>query len=270
MKDLLAQLLVYKNTASLSDSLSDFSLDTETIQLNDTDYLYLGRETPFYAFYFYASTYNTNSSSIKIEYYYNGSWREFLSSEIIDDTKGFSRAGFVQFEAKDQNQITINSLKKYWYRLSVSDATTSMTVKAINILFSDDSDLQREYYPITRSDFKMGASDYVLLHESVRDSIVQKFRNRGLRRINTNFDYKRIVAWDLLDIQEVRLASTHFVLSRIFEQVSDNPEDKWRQKSLIHDKMANEFLNIAYLTFDKSSDGDTQQQASMSQGYLYR
>jgi hypothetical protein len=40
-------------------------------------------------------------------------------------------------------------------------------------------------------------------------------RNRGLRTVRNGY-YKRLTFWDLLDIQEVRLAATYLALSKIF------------------------------------------------------
>lgn len=282
MKDLRNQLTINKNGVSnLTDGLGDFSTDNTELTLTTSDYLLLGREAPFYSFFFYADTYNTDTSTtVQLEFYDDrvDDWTVIDEADIIDDTKGFTRSGFIQYfidweHWKEHTPFGNKSL--HWLRLKVLNAdTTAMDVRALNIIFSDDTELETQFSLINRSDFMLGRSDHVLTHVAVRNEIVQKFRNQGLTRYrnadNTNYDYRRIVAWDLLDIQEVRLAATHLALAKIFEAVSDSVDDKWRQKSRDHRKEYDKYISLAFITFDKSSDGDLNSRRQVNTVWLYR
>jgi len=257
-----------------TQKLSDFSRDSETITLYIGDYLYLGYQARFYSFYFYATAFNTNPSDIVLEVYDGSSWNAIGSESRNDDTLGFSRSGFVQWSVEEDEfeESEHEGIERYWLRISVTGATTAMSIVAINALFCDDDELQKEYPPVSRSDFKLGEPDYTHIHTSVRDYIVQTFRNRGLRKLSRNWEkWVRVTAIDILDIQEVRLAARYLALHKILLGVSDNPEDNWAVKAAFYLREYEKQISLAYLSFDASGEGDKSKgMQEVGVGRLYR
>jgi|SRR6056297_1509106 len=270
MKDILNKFNIFKNTIKLSQALSDFQKDTETITLTDADFLYIGYTSRFSAFYFYADALNSNDVTLKIEFFNGSSW---VDVSFFDDTLNFSRNGFVFWDFLLNWQTYVHEdVENYFIRISTSSSTSEMIVKAINILFSTDQELYKVYYPLaTDTSFLLGADDFTLIHEDVRNSIVQKFRNKGLRKLNDDRDrWLRVTPLDILDIQEVRQAATYFALSRIFYNVSDSFEDIWYKKYLDTQKKAEVFLDLAFISFDVFGEGDARQQPIFNVGKMWQ
>jgi len=241
LKDILSRFsLFHSDSTNFTNTLCDFSRDTSSVELATDEYLYIGFDSRFYSFFLYGTTYNTNSSVISLEYFDGSSWQTINAKDLADDTQGFSRVGFVSWKFDDSTEwekTTHESIEQYWVRVSVDTATTSMELNAINCLFADDNDIIRMYPPLSRSDFKLGETDYINIHVVVRDEIVQEFRNKGLlkRGSESSYKYLRVVAQDLLDFQEVRMAARHLAIAKIFWGVSDNPEDSWAEKAKKHE-----------------------------------
>ena len=272
MKDILNKFDIYHNASDISQALCDFKKDTENVTLLSSTFLYIGYQARFNAFYFYADTLNSNSSSFTFEYYdLRDGWKAI--PDVFDDTLAFTRNGFVEWrELPDWEKAEINGANRFWVRISTNTDTSLMSIRALNIIFSTDDELQKVYYPIgTDSSFKLGADDFMLIHEDVRNAIVQKFRNRGLRKLEEDQErWLRITPLDILDIQEVRQAATYFALSRIFFNVSDSVDDSWSVKSREMQAKADDFLDIAYLSFDKYGKGDTNAMPFFNTGILWQ
>ena len=276
MKDLASRLRIFAENAGVfvdySDALCDFSLDSATITLQSTGYLYLGFEKPITSTFIYASTASTGTRLLSASTYTSSGWTDVLA--ILDDTVGLTRSGLVQW-ALPENTLPcqVNNIDGlYWIRLKVSIATSAVVYAAISALFSDDVDLAREFPKIMDAGFLLGKTNHYLIHEGVRDAIVAKFRNRGLKRLATSAVLRRVTCWDLLDIQEVRQAATFLALSKIFDNISNSADDKdnWKSKSREYAKRATSELDIAYLTFDRISDGNTSILRDMSVTLLER
>lgn len=239
MKTFSNRLNIDYEGSDLSNSLSDFNADTETITLANTEYIYISKSSRFNHIYVALATASTVSNTISVEVYSGSEW---LSIEAIDDTKGFTRDGFITINSEAiWNASTYSDFYGCHLRLSVAEDTSAMVVQAINILLSDDRELVKEFPAITQTDFKLGATSFNPIHQSVRDGIIQDLRNQGVRKIDGSiFD-----AFDLVDIEEVRLAATYMALSKIFMNVSDNPEDNWRVKSVYYNELGKRTLASA-------------------------
>jgi len=239
---------------SLSSPLSDFASDSVILETSLTEYLYFGRETPFRSIFLAFLTSVPCQFELQI---YNGSTWE-STSDLIDDTLSFSRSGFIMLP-KSLSLIPslFNGKTQYWMRIKFLEAKT-LSILALNILFSNDSDLKREFFPISGADFKLGASNYFLIHEAVRDYIVQFFRIKGIVKS----------PWDFAEIEEVRLAAVYLSLSKIFLSVSDNQEDNWAIKGYSYDKKGEALLKTVSLTFIDTEGVETK--SNFKVGRCYR
>lgn len=231
MKNIHERLTIEYNDNTLSDSLCDFGRDTETLTLLDSEYIYISHTCNIKYLFVALTEHNENQGNIVVESKKNDTW-EVINA--LDDTKTFNRDGFITFT---------ESVREI--RISVTNATSELTFKTINILLSDDNDLIREYNPISNKEFKLGSDNFNLIHESVKEAIVQELRARtGL---------SNLTGFDLVEIQEVRLAATNYALSKIFDSVSDNKDDRWSDMSQQRFTKYTHYMNNAFVLLNQAS-----------------
>lgn len=243
-------------------SFSDFSFEAREY-LKDTfditmvaleDSIYIGLYKPFNTAYAELATANTNAGELTFSYY-NGS--SFVAVENqYDDTKGFNRSGFISWDkSSDWAATTINSQSAYWIKIDINADSSAMVFDGFNIVFSDDTDLEKEMRSINRF-LSTNDSSFIAYHVSARDEIVQSIRNRGnVKKADGEDFYRNITAWDILDIGEIRQASKYLVLSKIMHDASDNPEDKYYQRFRDYRQMYGKSFDTWYLSLDKDDDG---------------
>ena len=96
---------------------------------------------------------------------------------------------------------------------------------------------------------------YIKTHAAVKREILQKFRNKNYIVYNVDGNKEDINVWDLLDIEEVRLAASYLALSKIYFGLSDDEDDVWNSKSKYYEGKFNKYINIASLSIDIDDDG---------------
>lgn len=243
-----------------SHKLAAFGRDNLTLDLTAAeDNLYVGFEKPIHSFYIDIPTPDGGEGSLTLEYWNGSSW--VSTFELSDDTFGLYRSGFVRWRNSEKNTISdqaeneVNGIKKFWYRLSF-DTNRTVGVSGLNLVFSDDYELSLEQPFISDSEFLGSASSHIKTHAAVRREILQKFNDKDYFKYDDETGRKEdINAWDLLDIDEVRLAATYLALSKIYSQLSDNPEDVWNEKSGKYKEKYDKFINLARLSVDFNDDG---------------
>jgi len=246
----------------LSDDLISYDRDSVTVTIDAIDdKFYIGFYKPINVFYAEIGTVNTNVSAISLKYY-NGTVFTELDN-LFDDTKGLSRSGFITWDRNQVNEAktTINSLERYWYELTVDVATSAVVIKGLNIVFSDDLDIKREIFEIDNY-LPSGEASHILAHVAARDEIIQSLRRDGRHKQSlSSGNLKDITAFDLLDISQVKLASTHLTLSKIFLAASDEPDDTYMQKHHKYKKLYSDAMDTFYLDVDEDDDGiqDTEE-----------
>lgn len=245
---------------SYSRKAASFGRDSFTMTLETDDYLYVGFTKPINALYTNFVTSNVNTSVFTMEYYNGTTWTSVSSFD--DDTEGYSRSAFFQWDRGLEDESVVqpdaSMPTQYYYRISTDVNTSALEIQGMNLLFSDDEDLKREFPCVLDSSMLLGNTSHVLLHESSRDEIVQRFRNKGFNKRegeNTSAGRQDIIPWDLLNIQEVREGSKFLALSKAFFNVSDDPDDIFHQKSLYYRKRYEDEIAIAFLTLDEDNDG---------------
>jgi hypothetical protein len=241
-----------------SDALCDFAVDTATITILTTDAIYVGFEKPINSLFCWPTTPSTGSRTISVAMY-NESYSSWDSVYLLDDTKGLTRAGFLQWELPDTSlcECFVNGLKKYWVKITVSVNTSAVVFRAISGLFSDDNELIKEFPKIMDPQFLLGQTNHLLIHETCRNDIVQHFRKLGMRRVKKDAYWSKFSHWDIMDIDEVKTAATYLALSKIFSNVANSAksDDNWTAKSAYYRKKYSEQIDLSYLTWDKYSNG---------------
>lgn len=244
--------------ADYSKEAADFQRDNFICALAATasHYLYVGFDKPFKAFYAELST-KSVAASVLSAAYYNEVTASWVNVAISDDTKAFTRSGFVQIsgETTDWGKTTINTVEKYYLRLTVSVALTAGTAfSGINIVYSDDNDLKEEFYGIDRL-LPTSATSFILAHVASRNQIIQELSNKGKLKYDETNGWQGLTPFDLLDIYEIRLASTFLTIAKILFDASDDPEGNLIKKAQRYENMYSSMLQSMSATIDADNNG---------------
>lgn len=262
----------------LTNELCRFDRGSATISyVAAEDSLYVGFYKPINCFYVDLATSNDNNTSLTLEYF-NGSFS--APDGLIDDTDGLSRSGFISWDRNqkdasgnfDEIKTTINSIEKFWYKLDLGGDSSAMVINAINVIFSTDEDLKREVFEIS-SYYPSGETSHILTQVACRDEIIQTLNLQGKAKEDNKSGWKEdISAFDLLDISEVRLASTYLALAKIMLSVSDQVDDLFMQKSEIYRSKYNDIINKMTIRIDSDDDGlyDRPERDNVFRGFLKR
>lgn len=258
--------------ADYSDVLADFTRGTASFTfISAEDSIYVGFEKPINTFYVEMSTANSNDVTMTVKYY-NGSTFAAVTN-LFDDTDGLQRSGFVSWKRKiddsnwDEALTTINSVEQYWYKVDLSGDSSAMVIKGINIVFSDDQDLKRELFEISNY-LPSGESTHILSHVAARDEIIQTINLKGREKKDVDTGYLQdITAFDLLDVSEVKLASTYLTLSKIMFAASDTVDDVFFIKHQAYRSMYKNIIDMMDLSVDSDNDGKRDQAERFKFGY---
>lgn len=255
----------------LSILLKDFNKDSANVPLIAGEFFYVGYYKPFRQFFLEFDTLNTEAVNLTLEYYNGSNWVELPNA--IDESLNFARSGFIYFEKpEDWVKNTVESDENFYVRISTDvDLTPATSLKGLNILLSDDSDLEAIRSTIV-SKLNSGKS-WVEKHEAARKYIIQTLRNLGHRKIKDrlkdsnsglfftdeekdNRYYSNLTQFDLLEPFELREASKYYALSLIYlEELSDEEDDKYFRMGVRHEKKSDEMLNLFMLKIDVDDDG---------------
>jgi len=236
-----------------SNEALDYDRDTFTVTLNSsTSYLYVGFYKPINTFYTEVGTVNTNAGDFTGEYYNGTTWVAITG--MHDETNSFTRSGFIQWDRNltDETIVTINSTELFWYRFQPSVTHSATVLKGLNIVFSDDTDLKREFFEI--ADFlPSGETSHILSHVASREQVIQAIRQGGLYKYNNT--RKDITAFDIHDVGQIKLAATYLTLSKIFGAVTDDPDDTYKDKSKEYKAQYGLAVKTPYIDIDTNDDG---------------
>lgn len=243
------------------DALS-FGRDTFACALTSAaKYLYFGRYKPFSALYVEVGTANTQAQSEFHVEYWDGTQWVWLADNVIDDTKGFMRSGFVQFTPPtDWAMKDIGPGERYFIRFVPSENfLAGCTVQGMNLVYADDQDLNTVYPGVLNYKHSNEVS-FILRHEAARDRIVQDVRNRGHRKVSPSGTtmlrkYANYDAWDVLDVSEVKEWAKYLALENIFSSLQSTEDGLYKQKAEEYRELAQEARAAFYLTLDQDDDG---------------
>lgn len=232
----------------------DYDRDTFTTTLSSTtSYLYVGFYKPINMFYVEAGTANVNAGAFVAQYYNGTTWSSMEG--FYDETASFTRSGFIQWDRgqDDEAKTTVDSVELFWYRFRPSADHSATVINGLNLVFSDDTDLKREFFEISEY-LPAGEASHILTHVASRDHIIQVLRNGGQFKTNSG-TRKDLTAFDLHDIGQIKLASTYLTLSKIFSSVIDDPEDVFKQKSDSYKGDYAMAIKAPFIDVDSDDDG---------------
>ena len=92
------------------------------------------------------------------------------------------------------------------------------------------------------------------MHLSAKNYIMGRLKSLGY--INNTVDgEENITEWDILDIFEMRLASTYYTISQIYFNLADDPDDQYWAKYREYEKKFEETFGLGRLRVDNNDDG---------------
>lgn len=198
----------------------------------------------------------------------------FTVSSALNGSLGTATVGGAFLASNDQIGFTIVAggtpfISGDTFSLAVTAGTV---FQGLNTVFNDDNELKAEFSSI--SDL-LGANrtSFVALHEASRDEIIQKIRNTGLIKFsNRSSDFENYTKWDVLDREEIEQASKFLALSKIFFEISDNPEDKWYQRYKDNRGLFRQAFDLFFIRLDQDDDGirDRHEREDFKKGQIFR
>lgn len=242
-------LKIYKDSTDYSLALESYTTDQAVIEVLSGESIDVGYYKPINSLYI-EMTLNAHLSDLTVQYF-NGA---YVNLEIKDYTDNLSRSGFIKWSTNQTNQkkSTLHGQELYWYKFILTGDDQDLTIKGINLNFSDDTDL-REEYPNIMDHTPDGQTSFVGFHQASRKDIISYFRNQG--KLINGLSPKKVDQFDLLDFEEVREASKFLTLHKIFMWLSDGIDDKWYQKAQDFGKKYSDKINLFYLSLDENDDG---------------
>lgn len=241
--------------ADYSDSAADYIRDEFSMALDMADdYLYAGYYKPFGATFIALTTPNVNANSLAAEYYNGTTW---VSLELTDETKGFTRSGFLFWDKENMKATTVNGKNKFYIRLRPSATHSATVYRGINILFADDHALKQEFSEIDNETLlPAGETSHLVRHVGARNMILQMLRNKGIiKQAAGATSQKDLTAFDIMKLEQVRQAATMLTLANIFFMLSDSKEDTWWAKYQEYQDKFEESFELLLLALDTDDDG---------------
>lgn len=248
--------IIYSDGGSETDfsqDAQDFKRDTFNITLTTDDFIYVGFKKTINALYFALEQVNTITSSLSIEFFSDEGWSQL---EISDDTRAFSRSGFITWlRPLNGELVTIAGKELCWIRISSNDNIDLVEFQAINLVFSDDNDICSEVPALVDTCFyQQGASSHILQHVAAKNYIMSRLKTVGYINF-TETGEQNINEWDILDVYELRQASTYYAISQIYFNLSDNVEDQYWSKYKEYEQKFEEAFSLGRLRIDMNDDG---------------
>lgn len=242
-----------------SDNAADYIRDTFSFALiSAEDHIYIGYTKKFGCTFVAFDTANINDNTLNAEYWNGTAW---TSLDLTDETKGFTRDGFLFWDSTNMEATTVDTKEAYYIRIQPSSDHSATTYRGINLVFSDDNALKQEFYDIDNENlYRSGETSHLVQHIAARNTIIQQLRNQDYKKRQPGqTKFEEINQWDLMDIFQVRQASVMLTLSKIFFLLSDSQEDTWWAKFQEYEKRYHQAMNLVRLAVDEDNDGVTDE-----------
>lgn len=273
--------ILYSDNGSLTDlstKLNDYAVGSHVFNAfnKDQDAIFIGSRAPFNHLYFKPSVLSATTPNILSVSYWDGDSFED-AVEVIDETLGFTVAGFVTFVPdKDKSwsmestnhggdQVTgLTSVKiydRYWIKLTFSANFSATTALAwVGRKFSDDTDLGYEFPALIATDVKTSAgyaNGYEALHIKAAEVLVQ-----DLIKKEVIFDKGQI-----LEREQFKNASVQKVAELIYNIWGDDYVDNRNDARKEYDQRLDSSI---YLIDNNSNAIEEVQERVTRQGWLSR
>jgi len=260
--------LFYKDginpVSEFSRKVVDYGRDSFSFDFKDTDTIYIGFEKPINAVYYEFVTSGTNEGTISMELWNGTAWQAVDGFD--DDSLNMTRNAFMQWDRIDEDDDAFEHEESvpeagmpelYYFRMTTDTTNTGLELRGMNVVFADDQDLESIVPGVASEYFLQGKTSHILIHQAVREDILQRFRNKGFTKQKRDQATPKLATpWDFLDIQELRQGAKYLALSHIFFNASDAPDDVFAEKSAYYRGQYETQIELAQLSFDFDNDGE--------------
>lgn len=240
-----------------------YSFTRDSNQFTAVDSFTVSRYKPMDALFVFLPTVSTDlANTITLEIMdQNGS--VLILENFFDDTKGFTRSGFITWDPQvDARYNQTRTSQPFQIKLTFANPVTA-EVGGINLVFCDKQDLLREFPDLDGLMNIVGGDDVynttlMRMLEASRDDIEKKIKDGSFKKLDRSYFFtppKELDRWDLLRVNEIRLASVYWTLAKIFFFLSDSPEDQYQQKFQYYIAKAEGEFESASLSIDTNDDG---------------
>ena len=270
--------IIYSNNGVLEDcsvALNNYAAGAKALTfVAAEDAIYIGSRLPFNHIYFKLSTPSLTASTMSVRYYDGTTWVNTV--EVIDETEGFTKSGFVQFTPDRQSGWAMRSTNYagesvtgltsvviydlYWLKITFASNFTA-TISWVGNLFSDDSDLGVEYpdlvRPSTIANYKTGKTNWEEQHVRAAALLIDDLINKNVI----------LGAGQILDWREFTNASIHKVAEFAFNAFGDD----YVEQVISARKEYNERLSKRIYRVDRNNDAiETASEHHQTLGYFTR
>ena len=256
----------------LSDKVFDFSRDEVLLQLKTTSTLYICFRKPFNFFYNSFTVLNTITNKLTVKYHDVTDDALKDVPNLSEETKGFTREGFISFDRPELNSQATTAWKKtivdgvelFWLVITTDTNHDVITeINAVGILFANEQDIIEERSNITSKHAQdERTKTWVTKHQAARNEIVQSIRNQGKSKIvlGSNLEPSRfldITPFDFLRLDQIRQAAKWLCLAKIFmNELSDAADDKWMGLGEQFMDNYTAAFDVFLLSLDSDDDGE--------------
>lgn len=258
--------MIYKDLYVLQEKLAqfnDYSDDMQDYLRDEVAITYVALEDSFYIGLY--KPFDTSFVELDIASLIPNTLSATINGNAIklkDDTKAFTRSGFIKWDKpSDWTPEVIDGVEAFWIKLNFTNDFDA-TLKGINLVFSDDNDLSQEISNLDKMLAK-GDSSFIRFHVASRNEIIQTIRNGGMIKEvpqdNGADKYENITKWDILDVGEINQASIYLTLSKIYFDISVNPDDKAYLRFRDYQGMFGKAFALFYKKLDLNDDGKYEQ-----------
>jgi hypothetical protein len=263
MKDLVVISDIGSALTDHSSEAQDYLRDNIELSFGAADKLYVGLYKPFNSVYIEL---DASVPATSLSFKYSAGSSVFSPLEVMDDTKGLSRSGFMSWnrDIEEWKEDTINGQKLFWVEITFNGAYTA-NFKGLNIVFSSDYEMELKN-PFVMDYLPKNDTTFIRYHVAARNEIVQLLRNGGYIKMPTGSDNlffnslqdrQDITKWDLLDIGQIKEAATFKALAAVFFNESRNIEDKEYALYRQYQGSFGQSFKLFYLSLDTDDDGKT-------------
>lgn len=273
-------LKIFKGSTDYSLELESFTTDQVDLTLAVGDSIDWGHYKPINAVWVEQLAPAEGSLDVVFEYWNGTAWAAL--GALKDYTKKLKQSGWLIWS---RNQLaeakkTEHGLALFWYRARVvaivqpdpappSPLTeVELTVKGINLVFSQDADLLEEFPGITEL-LPENQPSFIGFHQSAMKDIVTDLRRQGKfvspqdvtfpDGVKRKMYAKNLDQFDLLDFSELREAAKFKALEKIMSWRSDATDDKFNQKASDFSDKYGAKMDLFLLSIDHNDDGLAQE-----------
>lgn len=273
-------LRIFKGSTDYSLELESFTTDEVDLVLQVGESIDWAHYKPINAVWVEQLAPVEGLLDVVFEYWNGTAWAAL--GKLKDYTKKLKQSGWLIWSRNQLNEAKKeeHGLTLFWYRARVvaivqpdpappSPLTeVELTLKGINLVFSQDADLLEEF-PGINDLLPEGQPSFIGFHQSAMKDIVTDLRRQGKfvspqdvmfpDGIKRKMFAKNLDQFDLLDFSELREAAKFKALEKIMSWRSDATDDKFKQKADDFSDKYGAKMDLFLLSIDTNDDGLAQE-----------